>query len=35
VRSEAEVQRIAELVLGCEKLADVGVLATALAAAPA
>jgi aconitate decarboxylase len=34
VRSEAEVQRIAELVLRCEKLPDVGVLATALGAAP-
>jgi aconitate decarboxylase len=33
-RGEAEVQRIAELVLGCEKLPDVGVLATALGAAP-
>jgi aconitate decarboxylase len=33
VRSDADVERIAELVLGCEKLPDVGVLAKALAAA--
>ena len=35
MRSDADVERIAELVLGCEKLPDVGVLATALGAAPA
>ncbi len=31
VRPQAEVERIAELVLGCEKLPDIGVLAKALA----
>src|SRR5450631_3628606 len=33
VRTEADAQRIAELVLGCEKLPDIGVLVTTLAAA--
>ena len=32
VRTDADAQRIAALVLGCEKLADIGVLAAALAA---
>jgi 2-methylcitrate dehydratase PrpD len=31
VRTDADVERIAELVLGCEKLPDIGVLAAALA----
>jgi aconitate decarboxylase len=33
-RSETQVEGIAELVLGCEKLPDVGVLAKAIGAAP-
>jgi 2-methylcitrate dehydratase PrpD len=31
VRSDRDVERIAEMVLGCEKLPDIGVLSTALA----